>query len=282
MKAPTWSRLLYRFSRVLSVVDVAQQIVRDELLFAYLQPEQRSVVTFDAYAKNSNYVPGGEFFSQGLFAWELALLEDSRVPRSGRVLLAAAGGGRELHALLQRGYEVCAFEPVAPLFDSAREVARGAKATVAKATYQDLVARAEGRPGPLDGWRGPFDFCVLGWGSLSHLTEPTVVLDVLRAFRSLAPSAPIMASFFVRSSGQPATTGGARKLRRVLRGTLAIAGGRPVAAGLRFLTAAGFIYAFSREELVSLCGDAGYEVALFDDCTYPHALLLPRTVESAD
>src|SRR5882724_468985 len=117
MNPPTWSRLLYRFSRALSALDVGQQIVRDELLFAFLPPSQRNSLTFDAYALSRPYVAGGEYFLEGLWAWETALLEDHRVPRSGRVLLGAAGGGRELRALLERGYEVYAFEPVAPLFE---------------------------------------------------------------------------------------------------------------------------------------------------------------------
>src|SRR4051812_29760663 len=112
MKAPGWSRFLYRLSRGLNVVDTAQQIIRDELLFAFLQPNDRSALTFEVYANSSGYVPGGEFFAQGLRSWEAKLLDDPRVPRRGTVLLAAAGGGRELQALLVRGYQVYGFEPV--------------------------------------------------------------------------------------------------------------------------------------------------------------------------
>jgi hypothetical protein len=276
MTAPLWSRVLFRFSRALCVLDVSQQIVRDELLFAFLEPAQRGALTLDAYSKNSKYLPGGEVFSAGLFSWESALLDHSSVPRSGAVLLAAAGGGRELQALLQRGYEVYAFEPVAPLLESARAIAQGAKATVMKATYRDLVEHVRGCSGPLDGLRGPFDLCVLGWGSLSHLTEPDEVVAVLRALRTLAPRAPVMTSFFVRRAGPTPTGGGARKLRRFLRRALGATGGHSVAPGLQFLNSAGFMYAFTRDELLGLCDRAGYAVAHFNDSDYAHALLVPK------
>jgi hypothetical protein len=262
-------------SRALSAVNNSQQILRDELLFAFLSPSQRNALTFEAYAKTNSYTPGGEAFGAGLFPWESALLDDPRVPRSGRVLLGAAGGGRELKALQDRGYQVCAFEPVSRLAESAREVARGAGTVVTDASYQDLVTRAAGQRGPLDSLRGPFELCILGWGSLSHLTEPDDVLALFRALKVLAPSAPVVASFIMRSSGPEPTAGGARKLRRLLRQGLAVAGG-PVPPGLEFYTEAGFIYAFSRDEMLALCQEARYEVAHFSQSDYPHVLLLPK------
>jgi hypothetical protein len=276
--APLWSRLVFRSSRAFSALDVAQQLVRDELFFAFLHPNQRAALTSAAYALNSDYVPGGEIFSGGLFSWEKALLEHPKVPKSGRVLLAAAGGGRELGALIARGYEVYAFEPVAPFLVSARRVVRGSTSTVIAARYEDLIARMAGQRGPLDDCRGKFDFCVLGWGSLSHLTEPHLLVSVLKALRALAPSAPVMASFLTRSAGPEATNGGARMLRRWFRRAVQVAGGGVVPPGLRFLKSAGFLYYFTREELGMLCAQAGYEIDAFNDGDYPHALLLPKAV----
>lgn len=275
MEAPTWSRVLYRFSRALSAVDVSQQILRDELLLAFVPPDQRSGVTFDVYSKNIEYVPGGGFYAKGLFPWELAMLDDSRVPRAGRVLLAAAGGGRELRALVARGFEVCAFEPAEPLFESSRNVARGSSAVALKASYQDLVSWAEGRGGPLSGWRGPFDLCLLGWGSISHLTAPGAALEVFRALRTLAPRTPVITSFLMRGATPPATAGGARKLRGLVRRALQAVGGYPVHQGLGFSNSSGFIHSYSKEELFELWEQAGYSVAHFSDRDYPHALLLP-------
>lgn len=279
MDYPTWSRLLYRFSRALNSANMGQQVVRDELLFAFLPPSQRNGLTFEAYSRSRGYVVGGEYFVHGLWAWEAELLDDPRVPRSGRVLLTAAGGGRELRALLERGYEVFAFEPVKNLFESARSVEKeaGSKATVVQASYQDLVAKAAGKSGPLDGLGGDFDLCVLGWGSLSHLTEPDGVLETLRAVRALAPKAPVIASFLLRTKGTAEVKGGARRLRQGLRWVLEAVGAPPVPEGLQFQTAYGFFYAYSRGEFNAVCERAGYEVALIGELPHPYALLLPRT-----
>jgi hypothetical protein len=277
MNAPSWSQLLYRFSRALTALDLGQQIVRDELLFGFLSPSERNVLTFDAYARSRSYVKGGEYFLEGLWAWEAALLEDSRVPRSGRVLLGAAGGGRELRALLDRGYEVFAFEPVAPLFQCARAIAQGENAVVVQANYDDLVARAEGKSGrPLDSLAGHFDLCILGWGSLSHLTELDAVLQTFRALRALAPQAPVVVSFSLRSSkGPPDLKGGALKLRHGLRRVLGAAGARAVPPGLRFATRYGFFYEYSVSEFVELCAKSGYALERLSEVPHPHALLLP-------
>jgi len=276
MVAPLWSRLLFRASRALSSGDVAQQILRDELLFAYMHPKQRGALTTAAYAMNGDYVPGGEIFGAGLFPWEKALLQDPRIPSRGKVLVAAAGGGREVAALLARGYEVYAFEPVRPFLESAQRVVQGSGSRVVQASYEDLVEYAAGRAGgPLSDCTGPFDLCLLGWGSLSHLTEPAVVVQVLRGLRRLAPRSPVITSFLLRGSEPAATNGRARRLRRAVRGALQSLGGRPTPPGLRFLTSAGFLYSFSRDELFELCQRAGYSVDYFSDRDYPHALLLP-------
>ena len=258
-------------------MDIGQQIVRDELLFAFVQPGQRDTLTFDAYARTRDYVEGGEAFSEGLFGWEMALLEDPHLPRSGRVLLGAAGGGRELRALIERGFEVFAFEPVTPLLYSAQKVARGKNAVVLRATYRDLVAKALGKAGPLDDLAGSFDLCILGWGSLSHLTEPSDVVETFRALRTLSPSAPVIASFLLRSTVTPNTKGGARTLRRSLRRALEATGARPVPPGLNYDTASGFFYTFSREELRELCAQAVYGDVRFVGHPFAHMLLVPSS-----
>lgn len=278
MSAPAWARLLYQLSRGLESLNVAQLIVRDELLFAFLPQSQRNALTFEAYSRSRGYTRGGEVFLEGLFPWEIELLEDSRVPRAGKVLLGAAGGGRELDALLTRGYDVYAFEPVSQFVESARRVALGRDAIVVQGSYDDLVARATGRHGSLDGYRGGADLCVLGWGSLSHVTEPTAVVDLFRALRALSPRAPVMISFYLRSEVQPSSTGGARRLRRGMRSALETAVRRPVAKGIKFQTSCGFCYEFSRAELSELSEQAGYEVAHFAATPYPHALLVPKDV----
>ena len=101
--------------------------IRDELLLAWIPPAERVALTAALYAGQSTYLPGGPRFEGGLFAWEERALE--AFPRSGRVLLGAAGAGRELGALVARGFEVVAFDPCQPFVDAARGVAPRDRAT---------------------------------------------------------------------------------------------------------------------------------------------------------
>src|SRR5450432_8359 len=120
---PLWARALRGLDRVAWYAYQGHQIARDELLFAWLKPELRSKLTVLAYDDMSSYLPGGTTFEEGLFGWERSLFAEACIPKTGRVLLAAAGGGRELKALLEAGYSVTAFEPNPRLFEGAQQVA---------------------------------------------------------------------------------------------------------------------------------------------------------------
>src|SRR5262249_22445928 len=150
-------------------------------------------LTAFVYADQRTYLPGGARFQGGLFGWERRALDAPVFPRSGRVLIGAAGAGRELCALVERGFSVVAFDPCAPFADAARKAAPRDGATVVQASYEDLVDAVEGRGGPLELLRAepPFDAVVLGWGSFSHVMPASARLALLRALRVLAPRGPV-------------------------------------------------------------------------------------------
>ena len=203
------------------------------------------------------------------------LLARPEVPRSGRVLLAAAGGGRELKALLDRGFEVTAFEPNPVLFEGASRVAAGSsRARVVRATYADLMA-AVNRTGPLAGLNDElFDFVLFGWGSFTHLTRAELQLQVLRAARALAPRAPLSLSFFMRPAKQVDSR--SARMRGALRGLLKRAGGQqPIEPGLGYDYGGGFVYSFTMDEVSDLAQQAGYRIEFLDEKVFPHVILQP-------
>jgi len=272
---PLWARALRGIDRLAWYAYHAHEITRDELFFAWLRPELRSEATVAAYSEMRTYLPGGTTFEGGLFGWEQTLLERPSIPRSGRVLLAAAGGGRELKALLDRGFEVTAFEPNPVLFDGARRVAAGrGGARVEQASYADLIAAARG-VGPL-AWlaKESFDYVLFGWGSFTHLTQLDLQLGALRAVRTLAPQAPLSLSFFMRPAQQPDSR--SARMRGLLRSALRRAGNpRPIEPGLGYDYGGGFVYSFTHEEVSSLASLAGYQIEFFDEKIFPHVVLLP-------
>lgn len=275
---PVWAKLLRRVDRLAWYAYHAHEILRDETLFAWLPPALRAQLTVLSYSDMATYLPGGATYEAGLFAWEKRLLSHPLVPRRGRVLLAAAGGGRELRALCEAGYEVVGFEPNPLLLRGARATAeRFAGAEVLEATYLDLVRAAERGEGPLASLcEQSFDWVLFGWGSFTHVTERAEQQAVLLAARSLVPTGPLLVSFFMQK-GAPEVPSRSRRLREAVRsvyGALGAPGAPP--SGLGYEYGGGFVYHFGEGEIAALAHEAGYDVALLDAAAFPHAVLLPR------
>jgi len=272
MVLPRWSRVLEKLSHAAQMAHQAQQVVTSEVLLGFLPEQQRSEFTFLAYSKMSSYLPGGETFEGGLAPWELRLLEHPEVPRHGRVLLAGAGGGRELSALAARGYHVYAFEPTAALLAGARAVAsRSAGSVCVLGSYADMTLAVDGR-GPLASAPAPFDLVYFGWGSFTHVTRPSEQLAILSAARALGPRAPLLLSFWLR---RPVADSKTERFRRRVRSVLGHLGAVRPLDGVIFHHGPGFAYQFTPAELEELARRAGYRVALLSDEGFPHALLVP-------
>lgn len=279
MVLPLWARVLERAGRAARVVQRADAVVREELLLAFLSPHHRDEYTFRSYSSLRAYLPGGATFEGGLFDWELALLEHPVVPRSGKVLLAGAGGGRELRALIERGYSVFGFEPAEALLKGARAVAEeGRRATCVQGRFADLHLAVRGQ-GPLAGAPAPFDLIYFGWGSFTHVTRAQEQLEVLQAALALGPRAPLILSFWVRQ--QPLDSKRDR-FRRGVRRLLARLGGAEPDPGLVVHDECGFAYLFERSQLETLAARAGYRVALFAEEDFAHAVLSPQALIGED
>jgi hypothetical protein len=277
MPAPLWSKVLNQLSLNAYRAYRLQEIVRNELLYAYLPPGARNEMTIQAYSTGGvGYAEGRYNREKGLSLWEKELLEASRCPSSGRVALMAAGGGREMVALHRRGYSVTAFEPSPVLRRAAESLARELPgASVHDASYADLVAFAEGKSTVLTGLDLSADLVWLGWGSFTHLTDPSEHLSVLRAIRHIWPEAPVALSFFLRGPNFENPAAPSVRLRETVRATLRKFGGAASPEGLYFHTHEGFSYSFDRREIEGLFEDARYRAEIFSEEPFPNALLLP-------
>ncbi|MBC7790975.1 MAG: hypothetical protein H7Z74_13595 [Anaerolineae bacterium] len=260
---PFWIRAVLALDRVPRPLARAVAAIREEVLLAWVAPERRHALTVALFDRQATYAPGGNTFNGGLFDWERELLAHPIVPRSGRILLGGAGGGREIVALRDLGYEVVAFEPAASLAragaDAFSDVHGG---SLVHASYEDFVRAVRGERNALSNVvTSPFDALMLGWGSISHVMEDGDRSDILRAMRSAAPNAPLLLSF-----DEPTVLekpgGVLDRTRRVLRRLFALARapGR-VREGDRFVSWAGFFRESSAADIKALARDAGYQVA---------------------
>ena len=129
-------------------------------------------------------------FNRSLMFWEKDAFDRYFPAAPARVLVTAAGGGREVNELLARGYTVCAFEPALGLSLLCEEIARhDSEFTFTRLGYDQFTAET-GVP-----FEGLFDAVVVGWGSFGHLPNQHMMTQLLSKLRKMCPAGPILLSW---------------------------------------------------------------------------------------
>jgi hypothetical protein len=254
-----YAKLDQRMARALGA---AARLIEGFVLTA-LDSAELSDLTISIYDRASRRV-------EGSFAWEQPWFERALPRAPARVLVAAAGDGREALALRVLGYDVDAFEPAR----SSSLAAAVGSGLALQGDFADLVRACQGDGGPLEPLAARrYDAILLGWGSLSHVPEARDRRALFAACHALCPQGPILASFFGSSDGHRERKSRARdwgtKLGCVVR-TLRRA--EPVVADVddAFWLHAGVIHLFDREELEALGRSVGRKVDI-EWAPYAHA-----------
>lgn len=220
------------------------------------------------YGRDRTYQPRSASFRSRLFPWEEAVLRDAMPAAPARVLVGGAGGGREVLALMERGYRVVAFEPSLRLARALQVAAPAIQ--VFEGAYEDLpMLRRVADPGPLVDLRSleRFDCAIFGWGSFSHLLSHEARVSALTQVASLTDG-PLLVSFLALSENRRATD---RRSRR-REGTFSV-----------FI---GYYHTASVEEIEDLARESGLRVrslvADSRDTNWPHAVLDRQEVAAAE
>jgi len=273
--APLLVRVWLALDRVASAMWRTFVMVRDETLWAGTSNAGRERANRAIYNRRKTYLPGGSTFEGGLFDWEREAL--AQFPVSGRILLGAAGGGRELAALANLGYEVVAFEPASDLAEAARTVAaRFPPSQVITASFHDLLRAAEKQSGPLAPHVCGREIAgvILGWGSFSYVWREDRVAT-LKALHTLAPHAPVLFSY-TETWEEP--EGVVRALRVGFRRLLRLSGfSRLAEPGDRFQPWGGFSQTLAPADVQSLAARTGYRAVFVKSSPAAHALFVPLT-----
>lgn len=273
--APWWLRALGLVDRFYG----AFAIVRDEFALSRLDAGQWSRLVVERYEAALGFY-GGESNTGALVEDEQTLVDRWLPPPPGRVLVAAAGAGREVLALLTAGYDVAAFEPAVSLCRDMKIALerRGVEAPVALARFEDFVDARPGGPGsgaltPLLA-TAPFAAVLLGRNSFTHVRTSSMRVGLLRACRRVCPTGPVLATFYLEHLPMSRTRARARRVFARLPGAQEVTPGDQV--GMY-----GFEHAFDRDELQALAKAAGYELARLDPGFVPSAVFLPEPPKSA-
>lgn len=267
--APWWLRALTSVDRIYGGFAIA----RDEFALSRLRETQWSSLVVERYEAAVGFY-GGESNERGFVDDERALVERWLPPPPGRVLVTAAGAGREVLALWALGYEVAAFDPAEALLDQLRPALRRHQidAPVALARHEDFMdaALGAGGTGELEDLlaAAPFSGVLLGLNSFTHLRTPEIRVRLLRACRAVCPTGPVLASFYLEHLPMSRVRSIARSLFARLPGAQQVTPGDQV--GIY-----GYEHAFRQDELQTLAGLAGYELAHLEAGFIPCAVFLP-------
>ena len=195
--------------------------------------------------------------SRGSIRGNRAWLARRLPPAPGRLLVGAAGSGREAAALQGLGYDVVALEPS----DRAARHCEGRLepgSTVLRASYRELVAAVlDGTPSRLSLTSNDrFDAVLLGWGSFGHVLRQEQRHRLLEACDVLCPEGPILLSVFLPPvQGRPP---------------------RLLETDVAFVTWGGFLAVPDAEELSRHANRLGRELVAALDNSSPYFTLLRR------
>ncbi len=234
-----------------------------------LDPRERSRIGIGLY--DVSYEPSYE--REDLYDWEQRWFSRVLPAPPGRILVGAAGGGREVGALLERGYEVAAFEPADKPRAHGRARHRG-RVTIEAADYDALTAAVRGETAsPLaDIARARYDAVLLGWGSFTHVAGGARRAALLSACDQLTDG-PILASFYFREGAEaPDSRSDAarwgRRIGRVIGRARRVEG---ITEEWDFYHWGGFAHRLSVEDVESAARAAGRKVLWSLTDGFPHA-----------
>jgi hypothetical protein len=239
MTAPTRVRprvvdAAYRSSALPAMAAAAARIVVNGVWLGALSDDEFTALDERYYATTDLYRT--EAWNQrGLFEWEKAMI-DAHFPATGRVAVIACGGGREVVALLARGYDAVGYESHPDLV----AYGRGLLAASGHGDRVRPVARNEFPRGD-----APFDAIVVGWGaySLIHGRDRREAM-LTDCAAGLAADGRVLLSFFQGKVGRELRW--IRALANVIRRFRAAT---PVELGDTL--APNRVHVFSRDELVA-------------------------------
>jgi 2-polyprenyl-3-methyl-5-hydroxy-6-metoxy-1,4-benzoquinol methylase len=228
--------------------------VRSALLLGFCNASELERRTLDYYAKESPF-DEAEYLAEGLQGWEVDAI-CAHFPPEGRILVAAAGGGRETRALAAMGYSPAAFDPSEHLLDRLR----------AGGGWKHEVVRADASEVPV--FEDAFDAVIIGWGGYTHIPEASRRGEFLQALaKQMKPGAPILMSFFLRRDG-----GWRPRICVFLANCLRRVVGLKAAVETGDTMTNRFEHRFTAEEVSSELAAAGLRLIEFQPKPFPHAI----------
>lgn len=197
---------------------------------------------------------------RGLRTWERSMV-DRYFSECKSLLVAAVGGGREILALRQSGYDADGFECHHQLAESANELLR----------KEGLVPNVKLAPrDTCPDWGRMYDGLIVGWGTYTYIQGRRQRVEFLRQLRAQArENAPILLSFYTRSHDElylKVILAIGNSIRWVMRRDLLALGDDLIPH---------YVHRFTEKELAAELDEAEYELRFYSAEEYGHAVAAP-------
>ncbi|HUB79594.1 MAG TPA: hypothetical protein VMB03_12385 [Bryobacteraceae bacterium] len=218
----------------------------------------RDLHNLDAqYYDRQNMYRDDSYQRSGLFHWELDAL-DRHFSQCRRLVVTAAGSGREVLALCGMGYMVDGFE-------CNPNLAAEANTLLASLGYGPLVAVCGRDACPV--LTRKYDGAIVGWGSFMLIRGRRRRIQFLSELRkALAPEAPVLVSFYPLEGGRRRLTI-AKTIGNAIR---RLSGAEVLEPGDDL--GPNYVHRFTRAEITETLAAAGFRVAHFGRAEYGHAV----------
>ena len=172
------------FTRLMSIASA----VHEGFWIGCLSADDLDAITGDHYQQSREYASPAHN-QRGLFDWETAAVNQYFQPGS-RILVAAAGGGREVLALRRAGFQAEGFDCSPTLVQAGDAVFDGLR----ESRGVILCAASEVPSGPAH-----YQGLIVGWSGYAHIPTRRRRIAFLEGLRRRAlAGAPILGSFFPR------------------------------------------------------------------------------------
>ena len=223
-----------------------------------LSAEDLNALTASHYEQTQEY-SSAEHNQRGMFDWEASAV-NRYFPPGSHILVAAAGGGREVLGLRRMGY-------AAEGFDCSPWLVRASEALFDQLSEPRGVALCAPDgvpPGP-----AIYNGVILGWSAFTHIPTRQRRVPFLQALRQRTlPGAPILLSFFARDR-DPRHENVVYRVARVSR--FLIRGRQEESEPGDHLSWC-FHHTFTREEVESELQTAGFRPVFYSEVGEGHAV----------
>ncbi len=245
-----------RVSHVLGRVAGGIGAVSDGIGFGLLRHGEIDQVVSDYYQSGRSWAEGLHN-ARGLFGWDQRVAHQLLAANS-RILLVAAGGGREVLALTLQGHLVEAYECEPSLVVAANVFLASVGQTV-------RISHLTRNKAPADG--GPVDVVWIGWGAYTHIMDRTTRILFLRGLASrLVSGGKLVVSFWTRDH-----SGAYYSVCCALANTLRlVTGGRGAERGDTLQPLFG--HCFDRGAIGEELSQAGFVLSHYRSTPYGHAV----------